>query len=89
MALALCLALGQAGASPFALLHGRGELGHPVQRRPLLGRLEDLSDLLCSVGKQDEAFPIHHGRGDGATHPAGADPRAQGHGIKVRTRDFR
>ena len=36
--------------------------------------LEDLSDLLRSVGEQDEAFPIVHGRGDGATHPAGRDP---------------
>ena len=37
--------------------------------------LEDLSDLLRSVGERDEAFPIVHGRGDGATHPAGRDPR--------------
>jgi len=50
-------------------------------------RLEDLSDLLRSVGERDEAFPIQHGRGDGATHPAGADPR--GSGIRVPTRDFR
>ncbi len=35
--LALGLALGQAGTGPLALLHGRGELGHPVQRRPVLG----------------------------------------------------
>ncbi len=37
--------------------------------------LEDLSDLLRSVGERDEAFPIVRGRGDGATHPAGRDPR--------------
>ena len=37
--------------------------------------LEDLSDLLRSVGERDEPFPIRHGRGDGATHPAGRDPR--------------
>jgi len=38
-------------------------------------RLEDLSDLLRSVGERDEAPPVQHGRGDGATHPAGPDPR--------------
>ena len=38
-------------------------------------RLEDLSDLLRSVGERDEAFPIRHGRGDGVTHPAAPDPR--------------
>ena len=68
-------------------------------------RLEDLSDLLRSVGERDEAFPIVHGRGDGATHPSGRDPRTGpggrpvrdiyvpdlrlGSGIKVPTRDFR
>ncbi len=57
-------------------------------------RLEDLSALLRSVGERDEAFPIGHGRGDGATHPAGPDPRgpaagAAGPGIRVPTRDFR
>jgi len=51
-------------------------------------QLEDLSDLLRSVGERDEAFPVQHGRGDGATHPAGADPR-RGPGIRVPTRDFR
>ena len=38
-------------------------------------RLEDLSDLLRSVGERDEAFPIRHGRGNGVTHPAAPDPR--------------
>ena len=42
----------------------------------LTDRLEDLSGLLRSVGDRDEAFPIQHGRGDGATHPAGRDPRS-------------
>ncbi len=51
-------------------------------------RLEDLSDLLRSVGERDEAFPVQHGRGDGATHPAGTDPRLKP-GIRVATRDFR
>ena len=54
--------------------HGRvqreGEVIHVVA-----DVLEDLSDLLRSVGERDEAFPIAHGRGDGATHPAGRDPR--------------
>ena len=52
--------------------HGRvqreGEVIHVVT-----DRLEDLSDLLRSVGGRD--LPIEHGRGDGATHPAGRDPR--------------
>ena len=55
--------------------HGRvqreGEVVHVVT-----DHLEDLSDLLRSVGDRDEAFPIRHGRGDGATHPAGKDPRS-------------
>ena len=38
-------------------------------------RLEDLSDLLRSVGERDEAFPIRHDRGDGATHPGAPDPQ--------------
>jgi len=54
--------------------HGRvqreGEVIHVIT-----DRLENLSDLLRSVGERDEAFPIRHGRGDGATHPAGQDPR--------------
>ena len=54
--------------------HGRvqreGEVIHVIT-----DRLEDLSDLLRSVGERNEAFPIQHGRGDGATHPAGRDPR--------------
>ena len=53
--------------------HGRvqreGEVIHVVT-----DHLEDLSELLRSVGERDEAFPIVHGRGDGATHPAGRDP---------------
>jgi len=36
LVLALGLTLGQAGAGPLALLQRRGELGHPVQGRPLL-----------------------------------------------------
>ncbi len=55
--------------------HGRvqreGEVIHVVT-----DRLEDLSDMLRSVGERNEAFPITHGRGDGATHPAGRDPRS-------------
>ena len=55
--------------------HGRlqrqGEVVHVVT-----GYLEDLSHLLRSVGERDEPFPTQHGRGDGATHPAGRDPRS-------------
>jgi error-prone DNA polymerase len=54
--------------------HGRvqreGEVIHVITQR-----LEDLSDLLRSVGERDEAFPIEYGRGDGATHPGSRDPR--------------
>ena len=42
----------------------------------MVDHLEDLSDLLRSVGEREEAFPIRHGRGDEATHPAGKDPRS-------------
>ena len=37
--------------------------------------LEDLSHLLRGVGEREEPFPIQHGRGNGATHPTGRDPR--------------
>ncbi len=54
--------------------HGKvqreGEVVHVIT-----DRLEDLSDLLRSVGERDEPFPIQHGRGDGATHPGARDPR--------------
>ena len=54
--------------------HGRvqreGEVIHVVT-----DNLEDLSDLLRSVGQRDEPFPIDYGRGDGATHPGARDPR--------------
>ena len=53
--------------------HGRvqreGEVTHVIT-----DRLEDLSDLLRSVGERDEA-PIRHGRGDGGIHPGTHDPR--------------
>ena len=55
--------------------HGRvqreGDVVHVVT-----DHLEDLSAMLRSVGERDEPFPIQHGRGDGATHPAGRDPRS-------------
>ena len=54
--------------------HGRiqreGDVIHVVT-----DHLEDLSDLLRSVGQRDEPFPIDYGRGDGATHPGARDPR--------------
>ncbi len=70
--------------------HGRvqreGEVTHVIT-----DQLEDLSELLRGVGERDEAFPIQHGRGDGATHPAGPDPRRQATtdlGRKVRDITF-
>jgi error-prone DNA polymerase len=48
-------------------------------------RLEDLSDLLRSIGARDEAFPLRTGRGDEAKHGGAPDTR----GIRVPTRDFR
>jgi len=65
--------------------HGRvqreGEVTHVIT-----DRLEDLSNLLRSVGGRDEALPVQHGRGDGATHPAGPDlRREQGAGTGDRT----
>ena len=67
--------------------HGRvqreGEVTHVIT-----DRLEDLSELLRSVGERDEAAPIRHGRGDGAAHPAAQDTRGAP-GIRVPTRDFR
>jgi len=66
--------------------HGRVQRAGSVVH-VITDRLEDLSDLLRSVGERDEAFPVPHGHGGGATHPAGADPR--GPGIRVLTRDFR
>ena len=65
--------------------------------------LLDLSDLLGSVGRRNEPFPIEYGRGDGAKNGAAPDPR-EGLGrrprdiyvpdlqvdrLKVKTRDFR
>jgi len=49
-------------------------------------RLEDLSDLLRSVGERDEVGPIRHGCDDAAMQPAGPDPRKeQGAGTDDRT----
>ncbi len=57
--------------------HGKvqreGEVTHVIT-----DRLEDLSDLLRSVGERDEAFPLTHGRGGGATHPGARATRAPG-----------
>ena len=54
--------------------HGRlqreGEVIHVVTNTR-----EDLPDMLRCGGKHDESFPIVHGRGDGATHPAGRGSR--------------
>ena len=63
--------------------HGRlqreGSVIHVVAER-----LDDLSDMLRSVGARD-AFPFHTGRGDEAKHGGAPDTR----GISVPTRDFR
>ncbi len=49
-------------------------------------RLNDLSDLLRSVGERDAAAPSQHGHDDAAMQPAGADPpREQGAGTGDRT----
>ncbi len=54
--------------------HGRvqreGEVIHVVTER-----LDDLSDLLKSVGGRSTPFPLRHGRGDEVKHPNGPDPR--------------
>ena len=67
-------------------------------------KLHDLSAELRGVGGRDAPLSIPRGRGDGATHGAGPDPRTPsppkakeiyipdlrlGSGIKVPTRDFR
>jgi len=66
--------------------------------------LEDLSDLLRSVGAREAPFPLVQGRGDEAKHGGSPDqretaalrrkprdicPPESGPGIKVPTRDFR
>ncbi|MBC7800710.1 MAG: error-prone DNA polymerase, partial [Gemmatimonadaceae bacterium] len=84
--------------------HGRVQRDTGVTH-VITDRLEDLSDLLRTVGDRDAAFPLRHGRGDEATHggspdrrdpPLGREPRdiyipdrRPGSGIKVPTRDFR
>jgi error-prone DNA polymerase len=64
--------------------HGRlqreGSVIHVIAER-----LDDLSDMLRSVGARGEAFPFRTGRGDEARHGGAPDTR----GIKVSTRDFR
>jgi error-prone DNA polymerase len=81
-------------------LQREGDVIHVVAEQ-----LEDLSDLLRSVGNRDEPFLVPHGRGDGVTHPNGPDPRKPGanatagekasaatgrhDGIRVPTRSFR
>jgi len=68
-------------------------------------QLEDLSDLLRSVGSRQQPFPVPHSRGDGVTHQNGPDTRETGgglsgsqkasgamgrhEGIRVPTRTFR
>ena len=55
-------------------IHGRiqreGEVVHLVAQR-----LFDFSGDLASLGERGGDFPLPHGRGDGAKHGAGPDPR--------------
>jgi error-prone DNA polymerase len=68
------------------LVQREGDVIHVVAQR-----LEDLSGLLRSLGSREDVFPLQHGRGDGATHPAGPDPRElrASRGFRIATRDFR
>ena len=79
--------------------HGRVQTEAGVTH-VIADRLEDLSELLRSVGELDGPWPLQHGRGDGATHPGASDrgelvPRVRDvyvpdtAGIRVATRDFR
>ncbi len=61
-----------------------GEVIHVVA-----DRLEDLSPLLAGLGRAGEDFPRHGGRGDEVRRGSAPDPREQGRGIRVPTRDFR
>ena len=49
----------------------------------IAGRLEDLSDLLRSVGQRAEAFPMQHGRGDEARTGGGTDQRRPGRAHEI------
>jgi error-prone DNA polymerase len=59
--------------------HGRvqreGEVIHVIA-----DRLENLSDLLQSVGERQESLAVRPGRGDEARHGVGPDPRTRGPG---------
>ena len=79
-------------------LQREGEVLHVIAEH-----LTDLSPLLRSVGdREDEPFPLQHGRGDEAKHGGSPDSRQKPRdiyvrdlhikprkGIKVPTRDFR
>jgi error-prone DNA polymerase len=81
-------------------LQKEGEVIHVIAEH-----LTDLSGLLRSVGERnDQPFPLPHGRGDEARHGSQPDPRERPRprdiyvkdldirgrkGIKVPTRDFR
>jgi error-prone DNA polymerase len=67
-------------------LQREGEVIHIVTEQ-----LSDLSDLLCSVGRRDAAFPFKTGRGDEAKHGGSPDPRGlrRARDIMVPIRDFR
>jgi error-prone DNA polymerase len=67
-------------------LQREGEVIHIVAER-----LDDLSELLRSVGQREAAFPLKTGRGDEAKHGGSPDPRGtrRPRDIIVPIRDFR
>jgi error-prone DNA polymerase len=67
-------------------LQREGEVIHIVAER-----LDDLSELLLSVGQREAAFSLKTGRGDEAKHGGSPDPRGsrRPRDIIVPIRDFR
>ncbi|RYG38287.1 MAG: DNA polymerase III subunit alpha, partial [Burkholderiales bacterium] len=57
----------------YGQIQREGDVVHLIARR-----LEDLSDLLASIGDRDTAFPLPHGRGDEGHHGgSGPDSRSK------------
>ena len=78
MPLALGLTLSKAGTCPLACLHSHGQLGHPVQLGPLLGRDGRCRDSArLSLGSQHDAHailsePLLHGGAEDPQRITGA-----------------
>ncbi len=84
----------------YGQIQREGEVIHIIAKK-----LYDLSDMLASLGDQNQPFRIQHGRGDGAQNGGGPDPRGDkapglaGRDIyipdlhidtmKIKARDFR